>query len=98
MIRSTAGRTGLAQRTRLLVWGMIAALLLVPAVAMQFTAEVNWGAEDFLAAAVLLGGGGLVLEVAARLLADPRKRALATLVILGSLLVLWAELAVGILD
>ncbi|NBW76351.1 MAG: hypothetical protein EBR34_11195 [Sphingomonadaceae bacterium] len=77
---------------------MIAALLLVPAVAMQFTPEVNWGVEDFLAAAVLLGGGGLALEVAARLLADPRKRALAALVILGLLLVLWAELAVGILD
>ncbi len=31
-----------------------AVLLLVPAVAMQFTEEVAWGLGDFVAAAVLL--------------------------------------------
>ena len=41
---------------RVVMWGMIASLLVLPAVAMCFTPAVNWGAEDFLAAAVLLVG------------------------------------------
>lgn len=89
---------GLAPRTRALLWGLIAALLVLPAVAMQFTREVNWGPEDFAAAAVLLGGTGMALELAARVLVDPGKRALAALVIVGVLLLAWAELAVGIFD
>lgn len=41
-------------------------VLLVPLVAMQFTEEVDWGVADFVLAGVLLGGTGLLLEVAAR--------------------------------
>lgn len=93
-----SARLGLAPRTRALLWGVIATLILLPAIAMPFTAEVNWGPEDFVAAAILLGGTGLALEVAARVLVDPRKRVLAALAIIGTLLVVWAELAVGIFD
>ena len=34
---------------RIARWGGAAALLCVPAVAMRFTKEVNWGPEDFIA-------------------------------------------------
>jgi hypothetical protein len=37
-------------------------ILLLPLVAMQFTDEVDWGVFDFVAAGVLLGGGGLLLH------------------------------------
>jgi hypothetical protein len=37
-------------------------ILLVPLVAMQFTDEVDWGVADFVAAGVLLGGAGLLLQ------------------------------------
>jgi hypothetical protein len=41
-------------------------ILLLPLVAMQITDEVDWGLADFVFAGVLLGGTGLLLELAAR--------------------------------
>jgi hypothetical protein len=73
-----------------------AVLLMIPAVAMQFTKEVNWGPGDFLIAAVLLIGSGLLFQLAMRKLHTRRARIIAgTAVVLG-LLAIWAELAVGI--
>ena len=46
-----------------LVTGLI---LLVPLVAMLFTDEAAWGVFDFVFAGVLLGGTGLLLELAVR--------------------------------
>lgn len=76
-------------------WGLAALLLITPAVAMAFTREVNWGLEDFIAAALLMAGAGLGLEVAARLPA--RRQLLAGAGVIGIMLLIWAELAVGIL-
>jgi len=41
-------------------------ILLVPLVAMQISDEVDWGVLDFVFAGALLGGTGLLLELAAR--------------------------------
>ena len=73
-----------------------AALLCIPAIAMFFTTEVNWGAGDFLVAAILLGGTGLAIEFGASRLATRRGRLLAGLAILAAFVLVWAELAVGI--
>lgn len=43
-----------------------ALILLLPLVAMQITDEVDWGLADFVIAGFLLGGTGLLLELAAR--------------------------------
>jgi hypothetical protein len=43
-----------------------ACILLLPLVAMLFTDEVDWSLADFVFAGALLGGTGLVLELAAR--------------------------------
>jgi hypothetical protein len=43
-----------------------ACILLVPLVAMQLTDEVDWGVADFVFAAGLLVGSGLLLELAMR--------------------------------
>jgi len=45
---------------------IIALLLLIPFVAMQFTEEVNWQAGDFVVAGVLLLGTGLLCELVLR--------------------------------
>jgi hypothetical protein len=76
-------------------WSLAAGLLALPAIAMQFSTEVNWGPEDFLAAALLLGLTGLGLEVTAAL---PRRRwrGRAAVITIAALFLVWAELAVGI--
>ncbi|QNA90984.1 hypothetical protein G4G28_06560 [Massilia sp. Dwa41.01b] len=73
-----------------------AVILCIPAIAMLFTKEVNWGPGDFLVAAVLLGGTGLGLEFATLRLATGKSRVFAGMAILLAFLLVWAELAVGI--
>lgn len=73
-----------------------AGLLLIPLVAMQFTDEVAWTASDFIAAACLLGGAGLLYVLAARLARTGGQRAALGLAVAALLLLVWAELAVGL--
>lgn len=55
-----------AHRSAVRVALVTACVLLLPLVAMQFTDEVDWGLADFVLAGALLGGTGLLLELAAR--------------------------------
>lgn len=87
-----------SSRLRLALWAFAGVLLLIPAVAMQFTPEVNWGPEDFLAAAVLIGGAGLGIELAVRTIKSRSAMFAAIAIVLLAMLIVWAELAVGIFD
>jgi hypothetical protein len=78
-------------------WGLVAALILSPAVAMQFTAEVDWTASDFVFAIVMLGGVGVAYELAVRATGDWAYRAGAAVALAAGLLLLWANGAVGII-
>lgn len=73
-----------------------AAILVVPLVAMQFTREVNWTASDFVVAAVLLAGTGMLVEVAKAKIRTRKARLMTSVVIILGFLFVWAELAVGI--
>ncbi|WP_310474304.1 hypothetical protein [Sandarakinorhabdus sp.] len=75
-------------------WGLAAGPLLLPALAMAFTDEMNWGPLDFGAAALLLGGIGLGLEGVARL--QGRARLALAIAALAAGFLIWVELAVGI--
>ena len=69
-------------------------VLLIPLVATLLSDEVTWTLPDFVVAGALLFASGLAfLLVTARL---PRYRVLLGVAILGALLWLWAELAVGV--
>ena len=81
---------------RVAMWGAIAAVLLAPAVAMQLSREVAWGPEDFTFAGVLLIGGGALFELAAWKLRSLTGRLIAAAVILGVVLLIWADAAVGV--
>lgn len=70
--------------------------LLVPLVAMNFTNEVNWGPYDFLIAAVLLGGMALLLDIILRKTNNSPKRWLLGLGVFLVVVLLWAEMAVGL--
>lgn len=78
-------------------WGAAVVLLAAPAVAMLFTREVNWGAEDFATLAVMLGIAGLCAEAGVRTVRKPLLRAVLMGAIALAFLLVWAELAVGII-
>lgn len=71
-------------------------LLLVPLIAMQFTTEVNWSLPDFLIAGTLLLGTGLLCELVLRKVKQPSQRIMICAGLFITLLLIWAELAVGI--
>jgi hypothetical protein len=82
-----------AQRLVFLAIG-VGLVLLVPWAAMQFTDSVMWNAADFAIAAVLLFGAGSIFLGIAQM--APRRRLLAAAAVLGIVVLIWAELAVGI--
>ncbi len=71
-------------------------LLLIPFIAMQFTREVHWSLFDFVVAAVLLSGTGSLIELVMRKVKKTGHRIAICLGIVTALVLIWAELAVGI--
>ena len=80
---------------RLARWSLIVSLLLLPLVAMQFTAEVDWDGLDFAVAGALLVGAGTAYELAARRF-DSRHRAVIGTALVVMVGLIWAQGAVGI--
>lgn len=72
-----------------------ALILLVPLLAMQFTDEVKWDVRDFIIIGVILIGAALVFELVTTSV-DAKHRAFIGVVIAVMVLMIWAELAVGI--
>lgn len=75
-----------------------ALMLLVPFLAMQFGTGVVWTLLDFVTAGVLLFGTGLVYELIARTAIHPTRRIVLIIVVTLALLLVWADLAVGIFN
>jgi hypothetical protein len=75
----------------------VAFLLLVPLVAMQFTDEVNWTETDFIVMGALLLGTGLLYELAARRTGNIAYRAAVGVAVVTALILVWMNLAVGII-
>lgn len=81
---------------RMIGWGFLGALLLTPAIAMQFTTEVNWTFSDFIVAAAMFLVLGGAIEFIVRAIRSGSTRLLAILAVVLAFLWLWAELAVGV--
>jgi len=75
---------------------LVAILLLIPCLAMRFTGEVNWTPIDFITAGALLLGTGLMCEFVMRKVNKFGYRLAICAAILFALLLVWAELAVGL--
>lgn len=89
-------RRRLDNRLRLLMWGVLFALWLVPLIAKQFTDEVQWTTFDHIAWAVMLGVPGALVDLASRLTGNWAYR-FGVIIALGTAFVItWANLAVGI--
>ena len=80
----------------IIILSVIAFILAIPLIAMQFTKEVVWTSSDFITAGILLLSTGLAIELVIRNLKTGTLRTIVLVVILLALFLIWAELAVGI--
>lgn len=96
MATSMNGTKGVRGIWRAILWGTLGMVLLIPALAMQFTREVNWSASDFVIMGLLLGTLGLGIEAVMRLARTWPARLAAGTAVLFVFLAIWVELAVGV--
>ncbi len=82
---------------RIAGWSIPVLLLMLPAVAMQFTSEVNWTASDFIFAALLFGIVGLAFELIVRTSDSLAYRFGAGLAVVTAFLTVWVNGAVGMI-
>lgn len=80
----------------IIILSIVTTLLLIPLAAMQFSTEVRWSLFDFVIAAILLYGTGLTIELILRKVKQTKFRIIISLCVLAILVLVWAELAVGI--
>lgn len=79
------------------VWGGAACLLLLPLVAMQFTPEMKWDAGDFAIIGAMLLIGCAVYELGVWLGGSPAYRAGFGLAAATGFVIVWVNLAVGMI-
>ncbi len=72
-------------------------ILIIPMVAMLFTSKVNWSVFDFIVMGILLFGTGLTYELISRLSNRIAYRAAVGIAVLTGFLLIWINLAVGII-
>jgi hypothetical protein len=82
---------------RIAVWGTATFLLLLPLVAMQFTREVNWSPADFLVIGVMLLAACGAYEFAVWMSGNTAYRAGFGIAVVAAFLLVWINLAVGII-
>lgn len=82
---------------RIIGWGGLGCLLLLPAVAMQFTDEVNWDETDFIVAGLVFSIVGGLVELAVRLSSNWFYRIGAFFGIFSGFVVVWSNLAIGMI-
>ncbi len=78
-------------------WSIPVLLLMLPAVAMQFTSEVDWSVSDFIFAAVMFGIVGMAFELIVRTSDSLAYRLGAGLAVLSAFLTIWVNGAVGMI-
>jgi hypothetical protein len=90
-------RFHIQNRTILRIELVTAFLLLLPLLAMRFTDDVVWGPADFAVAGALLFGAGLTYELVARRAGSTAYRLAVGVAVLTALLLVWMNLAVGLI-
>lgn len=80
----------------ILIVCLTAILLIIPFITMQFIEEVQWNLADFLVAGVLLLCTGFGIDFLWRKIKNKQYRFLGIIILLLLLILIWAELAVGV--
>lgn len=71
-------------------------ILMIPLVAMQFTKEVNWTLSDFLIMGILLFATVFTIDFVLKKVKTFKSRLVLVFGIIALLILIWAEMAVGI--
>ncbi len=74
-----------------------ASILMVPLVAMLFTNEVNWSLLDFIVMGILLFGAGFTYVLISKVSDSMAYRTAIGVAVVAGLLLIWVNLAVGII-
>lgn len=82
---------------RIAMWGGAAFLLLLPAIAMRFTGEVQWDETDFIVMGLMLFAACGTCELAARASRNGAYRIAVVVAVGAAFLTVWANLAVGMI-
>lgn len=84
------------KQTSVVIYSAVAVILSIPLIAMQFTNEVNWTASDFLIMGVLLFATAFAVDLVLKKVKTFKSRLILVLGIVALLMIIWAEMAVGI--
>jgi hypothetical protein len=85
-------------RRRLTAWAaLVAAILLIPLIAMQFTDEVKWSPIDFIIMGALMFGSALIYELVASRSGTTAYRVAVGIACATGLVLVWVNGAVGII-
>jgi len=84
-------------RWRIAPWAIAAFLLLVPLAGVLFTDQVDWDETDFIVMGALLFGACGGFELAARMTGNMAYRAAVGVAVVAAFLLIWINLAVGII-
>ena len=77
---------------RIARWAAAAALLLTPLIMMQISDEWRWEFGSFILAGVLIGGVGVLYELAEKATGNRAYRAGAAIALIVSLLTVWTAI------
>lgn len=86
----------LLQKRTVLIYACAGAVLLLPALGMLFSDEVNWSFFDFLVAGILLFAVATALNLILHFVGNKRWRFALIALLLLAFALLWIEVAVGI--
>ncbi len=92
-----SNRSNLINPWRIAGWTGALAILLTPLVAMQFSDDVDWSLMDFVIIGALMIGIGAAFELAVRASSNMIYRLAAGIGLLASLMLIWINLAVGVI-
>lgn len=85
-------------RKIILLIAIVLGILMVPLIGMQLTDQVSWSLFDFVIAGLLLFFTGLLIIIFLRKVRNKKSRIALILGLLLIMLIIWAELAVGIFN
>lgn len=96
LFNKSKNHTILKNKRLFIILLVIAILLLIPFIAMQFTSEVSWTSFDFMIMGILLLSTGFLCELVMRKVPKTEHRIALCIGLIIAFLIVWIEIAVGI--